>query len=73
VLDALLEPRLRRFVEAEGLHHLAQDVVRGQVAVLELLVVRLDLGVDETPDHVADEQVLFAPFDHRGISSGSGG
>jgi hypothetical protein len=32
-------------------------------------VSRLDLGVDEAPDHVADEQVLFAPFDHRGISS----
>ena len=41
-------------VDAERLPELAQDVVRRQVAELELLAVRADLGVDELPDRRLD-------------------
>ena len=66
--DLLLEARARHLVDAEGREQLAQDVVGRQVAVLELLEVRLDLRFDEAPHRVADHLVLLAPLDH-GYSS----
>src|SRR5213592_1488428 len=63
-LDLLLEADAGHLVEAEGLHHLAQDVVGRQVAMLELHEVRLHLRLDEAADHIADELMLLAPLDH---------
>ena len=54
----------RHLVHAERLVQLAQQVVRRQVAVLELLAVRADLVVDELPHRVADHLQLFGPFEH---------
>ena len=51
-------------VHAERRVELAQQVVRRQVAVLELLAVRADLVVDELPHRVADHLQLFGPFVH---------
>ena len=61
----LLEAVARHGVHAERGEHLAQDVVRRQVAVLELLHVRADLLVDEPLHRVADHLVLVAPLEHR--------
>ena len=51
-------------VHAEGLVQLAEQVVRRQVAVLELLAVRADLVVDELAHGVAHHLELFGPFEH---------
>ena len=53
-VDAALEGVARHRVHAERGVQLAQEVVRRQVAVLELLAVRADLVVDELPHGVAD-------------------
>src|SRR5262249_18039688 len=63
--DLALEPLALHLVDAEGLHHPAQHVVRRRVAVLELVEPRLHLGLDEAPDHVPDPLVLLAPLEHR--------
>src|SRR4029077_17961785 len=62
----------RHLVQAEGTHELAQDVVRRQVAVLEVMPPGLDLLVDEPPRHVANHQVLLAPLDHGAASLPTG-
>ena len=54
----------RHLVHAEGLEELAQDVVGRRVAVLELLDLRLDLGLHELPHHVADHLLGLGPIDH---------
>ena len=63
-LDPRAKRRARHVGHAERLEHLAQHLVRRHVAVLELLEVRLDLGLDEAADRVADGEVHLVPLDH---------
>ncbi len=63
-VDPALERVARHRVHAERGVQLPQEVVRRQVAVLELLPVRTDLVVDELPHGVADHLELFRPFVH---------
>ena len=53
-VDAALEAVAGHRVHAERGEQLAEDVVRRQVAVLELLPLRTDLVVHELADRVAD-------------------
>ena len=62
--DPLVEAVGGHLVHAERLVQLAQQVVRREVAVLELLAVRADLGVDERADRVPHHQQLFGPLEH---------
>ena len=61
----LLEPLAGHRVHPEGGEQLAQDVVRRQIAVLELVDVRADLVVDEALHRIADHLVLVTPLEHR--------
>ena len=63
-LDAPLEALARHRVHAERGEELAQDVVRRQIAVLELVALRDDLGLDELADGVPDHLLLFGPLEH---------
>ncbi len=58
-LDLLLEALASHRVHAEGREELAQDVVGREVAELELVTLRRDLGLDELADRVPDHQLLF--------------
>ncbi len=51
-------------VQPEGGVELPDDVVGGQVAVLQVVQPGVDLLVDEPADRVADRQVLVAPLEH---------
>ena len=62
--DLLAETSPRHLVDAERSEHLAQDVVRRHVAVLEVLDVGFDLRLDELPHGVLDHCLLFVPLDH---------
>ena len=62
--DPALEGIARHRVHAERGVQLAEEVVRREVAVLELLSMRADLVVDELPYGVADHLQLFRPFVH---------
>ena len=68
--DALVEAVGGHLVHAERLVELAQEVVRRHVAVLELLAVRADLGVDERAHRVTHHQQLFGPLEHRKLLLG---
>jgi predicted RNA-binding protein len=52
-------------VHAEGGEQLAEDVVRRQVAVLQLTVVRHDLLGDEVAHGRLHHALLVRPLDHR--------
>src|SRR5262249_27320360 len=67
--DALLELLSGERVEPEGAEHLAEDVVRGNIAELELLAMGADLVVDELAHRVAHHRVLLTPLEHRSPSS----
>src|SRR5207253_6037929 len=45
----------------------AQHGIGRRVAVLELAEVRLDLGLDEAAERLADQLVLLAPLDHAAL------
>jgi hypothetical protein len=64
-LDHAPEALPVHLVDAEGRQHLAQDLVRRQVTVLELFEVRHDLGGDELAHCIADHELLLGPFDHE--------
>src|SRR5207302_6722934 len=65
--DLALAAGTRHLVDAEGGHHLAQHGIGRRVAVLELAEVRLDLGLDEAAERLADQLVLLAPLDHAAL------
>jgi hypothetical protein len=69
--DLLGEAVAGHGVHAEGAEQLAEDVVGREVAVLELLPARRDLGEDELAHRVADHDLLFGPLVH-GRSSTTG-
>src|SRR5262249_39446037 len=68
-IDLREHARLRDLIDAERGEHLAQKVVRRQLAVLERVEVRLDLRLHEAADHRAKCPMLLAPFDHGADSS----
>ena len=64
-VDAPVEAVGGHLVHAEGLVELPQQVVGREIAVLELLAVRADLGVDERAHRVTNHHQLFGPLEHR--------
>ena len=69
--DRPVEALGRHRVEPEGGEELPDQVVRRQVAVLELVLVRPDLLVDEGPDGVPDGQLVLGPREHAPRLDGS--
>ena len=67
-LELCTEARARKLVEPERAEHLAQDLVRRHVAVLERLDLRRDLRFDEAAQRIADHLVLLTPLDHQAAS-----
>ncbi len=63
-LQLPLEAVPSHLVHAEGGVQLADDVVGGQVPVLEGLDVRDHLGLDEPPHGLPHHQLLFGPLEH---------
>jgi hypothetical protein len=57
-------------VHTERLVQPAQEVIRRQVAVFQLLAVRPDLVVDELAHGVAHHLELFGPFEHGAHRTG---
>jgi len=68
--DLAREPVPRHRVHPEGREQLADDVVRRQVAVLELAVVGHELLLDEVPHRRPNHLLLVSPFDHTRDSTG---
>ena len=65
--DAAVEAVGRHRIHPERLVHPAEEVVRREVAVLELLAVRTNLVVDELAHCIAHHLELFGPFEHGRI------
>ena len=63
-LEPLLEAVPSQLVDAEGCEQLAEHAVRREITVLELVVQRHDLLLDEGADRVAQHLVFVGPVEH---------